>query len=162
MGWLRSYCPIASTVTERCGVSGGSDDGDQRLVRRARAKRGAHHDTLLSATRTDVAGDGRLPEPAEQPETRATARATVQWDQSIKVDQSGYGEKLALLDCQDEELLGNVERLREARRALVHEKAHFEYNDAGELTGELMTAQGEAQNARAVMLAVEKRFGLAD
>ena len=78
-----------------------------------------------------------------------------------KVDGSGYVAKLKLLDCRDEELLSNVERLRKARRELVHEKAHCEFNDAGEFTGELRGAQDEAENARAVMLAVEKRFGRA-
>lgn len=79
-----------------------------------------------------------------------------------KVDRYGYGAKLSLLDCRDEELLSNVERLRKARRELVHEKAHSAFNDAGEFTGELRGAQDEAENARAVMLAVEKRFALAD
>ena len=77
-----------------------------------------------------------------------------------KVDYSGYGAKLALLGCGDEDLLANVERLQQARRELVHEKAHFEFNDAREFTGELRGAQDEAENARAVMLAVEKCFGL--
>lgn len=79
-----------------------------------------------------------------------------------KIDRSGYGDKLTLLDCGDEELLRTAERLREARRELVHEKAHFEFNDAGEFTGELRAAQDEAENARVVMLAVENRFGLAN
>ena len=77
-----------------------------------------------------------------------------------KVDYSGYGDKLTLLGCGDEELLGNVDRLQQARRELVHEKAHLEFNDAGEFTGELRTAQDEAENARSVMLAVEEWFGL--
>ena len=76
------------------------------------------------------------------------------------VDYSGYGDKLALLGCGDEELLGNAERLQQARRELVREKAHLEFNDAGEFMGELKTAQDEAGNARAVMLAVENWFGL--
>ncbi len=79
-----------------------------------------------------------------------------------KVDHSGYRDKLTLLGCGDEELLVNVERLQHARRDLVHEKAHLEYNDAGQFTGELRTAQDEAENARTVMLAVEKWFGLPD
>ena len=77
-----------------------------------------------------------------------------------KVDHAGYRDKLTLLGCGDEELLGNVQRLQQVRRELVHEKAHLEYNDAGEFTGELRTAQDEAENARAVMLAVEEWFGL--
>ena len=77
-----------------------------------------------------------------------------------EVDYSGYRAKLELLDCRDEDLLVNVERLQQTRRELVHEKAHFEFNDAGEFTGELRGAQDEAENARAVTLAVEKWFGL--
>ena len=73
-----------------------------------------------------------------------------------------YRDKLTLLGCGDEDLLGNAERLQQARRELVHEKAHFEFNDAGEFTGELRTAQDEAESARAVMLAVEKGFGRCD
>ena len=79
-----------------------------------------------------------------------------------KVDHSGYRDKLNLLDCWDEELLRHVDRLQQVRRELVHENAHFEYNDAGEFAGELRIAQDEAENARAVMLTVEKRFGLPD
>ena len=79
-----------------------------------------------------------------------------------KVDYSSYADKLTLLGCGDEDLLGDVERLQKARRELVHEKAHFEFNDAGEFTGELRTAQDEAESARAVMLAVGEWFGLPD
>ena len=78
------------------------------------------------------------------------------------IDRSIYRDKLTLLGCGDEELLRYAERLREARRELVHEKAYLEFNDAGEFTGELRTAQDEAENARVVMLAVEKQFGLAN
>lgn len=78
------------------------------------------------------------------------------------VDHSVYEDKLTLLDCRDEELLKNAERLRQARRELVHEKAHSNFSDAGEFTGEIRAAQDEAENARAVMLAVEKWFGLPD
>ena len=79
-----------------------------------------------------------------------------------EVDREPYETKLDLLDCRDAELLKNVVRLRKGRRELVHEKAHFQFNDAGEFIGELRTAQDEAENARAVMLDVEKWFGLAD
>ena len=79
-----------------------------------------------------------------------------------KVDHYSYRGKLILLDCADEELLRKVDRLQQARRDLVHEKAHREYNDAGEFTGELRTAQDEAENARDVMLAVEQWFDLPD
>ena len=42
-----------------------------------------------------------------------------------KVDFSGYAAKLTLLGCGDEDLLRNAERLREARRELIHEKGAF-------------------------------------
>ena len=73
-----------------------------------------------------------------------------------KVDKYTYEKKLELLECSNEQLLGNVERLRTARRELVHEKAHSEYGDAGEFTGEQRTAQDEAENARAVIVEVRK------
>ena len=79
-----------------------------------------------------------------------------------RVDKSRYGAKLTLLGCRDEELLMNVDRLQNARNELVHEKAHFEFNDTGEFTGELRGAQDEAENARTIMLAVEKWLDQAD
>ncbi len=79
-----------------------------------------------------------------------------------KIDHSSYENKLRLLDCGDEELLRKVAQLQCARRELVHEKAHLEFNDAGDFTGKVRTAQDEAENARAVMLAVENRFGLSN
>ena len=78
-----------------------------------------------------------------------------------EVDKDPYETKLQLLGCEDEELLKKAVRLRRARRELVHEKAHSEFNDRGEFTGALRTAQEEAANARAVMVGVEKWFGLA-
>ena len=79
-----------------------------------------------------------------------------------EVDKDTYETKLELLGCGDEELLMKVVRLRRVRRELVHEKAHFEFNDRGEFTGALRTTQEEAENARAVMVGVEKWISLAD
>ena len=79
-----------------------------------------------------------------------------------EVDKDPYETKLQLLGCGEEELLKKVGRLRRVRRELVHEKAHFEFNDRGEFTGALRTAQEEAENARAVMVGVENWIGLAD
>ena len=73
-----------------------------------------------------------------------------------KVDRSPYEEKLRLLECGDERLLRNVNRLQIARKELVHEKAHFDFSESGEFTGKLMTAQDEAENARAVVVGVKK------
>ena len=77
-----------------------------------------------------------------------------------ELDRHPYERKLEALGCGDEVLIARAGRLRNARRELVHEKAHLEFNDEGEFTGELMTAQEEAKNARAVMEGVERRFGL--
>ena len=77
-----------------------------------------------------------------------------------QVDRWTYERKLKLLDCRDEKLLTMVGQLRRVRTELVHEKAHLEFNDTGEFTGELMMGQEEAENARAVMLGIEKWFDL--
>ena len=77
-----------------------------------------------------------------------------------ELDRNSYERKLEALRCGDEDLLRRAGRLRKSRRALVHEKAHLEFNDEGEFTSELMTAQEEAENARAVMEAVEHWFGV--
>ena len=77
-----------------------------------------------------------------------------------ELDRHPYERKLEALGCGDANLLRRAARLRNARRELVHEKAHLEFNDDGEFTGELMTAQGEAENARAVMEGVERWLGV--
>lgn len=77
-----------------------------------------------------------------------------------ELDRDTYERKLKALECDDEDLIGRAGRLRGARRGLVHEKAHLEFNDEGEFTGELMTAQDEANNARTVMERVEQWFGV--
>ena len=79
-----------------------------------------------------------------------------------KNDKSSYKHKLDLLDCKDDELLQNVERLRQARKGIVHEKAYCEFDNTGKFTGKLWRAQDEAENARVVMLSVEKWSGFAD
>ena len=69
-----------------------------------------------------------------------------------KVDRRlSYGQKLQLLGCTDERLLGLTARLQQSRRRLVHEKAHLDFNDEGVFTGEVTTAQCEAENAKKVM-----------
>lgn len=66
-------------------------------------------------------------------------------------DFKSYEEKLTLLGCTDEELLNSVSRFRKARRALVHEKAHFD-------DGEIRWAQKEAENAHGLLTAIYERF----
>ena len=74
-----------------------------------------------------------------------------------KVDRNkSYKEKLRLLKCDDDELLRNVERLRTARKEIVHEKAHFEFDNLGKFEGNFMLAQDEAENANEVMIGVTK------
>ena len=74
-----------------------------------------------------------------------------------EADGKPYEEKLKLLGCESTELLENVKRLRTARNELVHEKAHFEFNDAGKCTV-MRPAQDEAKNAKVVMTGVGKWF----
>ena len=73
-----------------------------------------------------------------------------------ELDRRPYERKLEALGCGDEDLRRRVVRLREARRELVHEKAHLEFNEEGEFTGELRTAQEEAEYARLVMEGIER------
>lgn len=73
-----------------------------------------------------------------------------------KLDYRRYECKLMALGCEDEDLLGRVGRLQDARRELVHEKAHREFSEEGEFRGELRITQDEAENARAVMEGVER------
>jgi hypothetical protein len=67
-----------------------------------------------------------------------------------------YEEKLKLLGITDEALLGSVSRFRAIRKALVHEKAHFD-------DGEIKTAQSEAENAHqwshAIHAQISKEMG---
>ena len=77
-----------------------------------------------------------------------------------ELDWRPYEGKLEALGCNDEDLLRRAVRLRKTRKGLVHEKAHLEFNDEGEFMGELLTAQEEAENARAVMEGVENWFGV--
>jgi len=58
-----------------------------------------------------------------------------------------YEEKLKLLGLADEKLLDRVLRFRTTRKALVHEKAHFD-------DGEIKTAQSEAENAHEMLNAI--------
>ena len=74
-----------------------------------------------------------------------------------KVDRRlSYGEKLPLLGCVDDQLLEWTRQLQGSRRQLVHEKALLEFTDEGVFTGEVKTAQDEAENARRVMVEVRK------
>lgn len=72
-------------------------------------------------------------------------------DRFKEYDFESYEEKLTLLGCTDEELLNSVSRFRKARRALVHEKAHFD-------DGEIRWAQKEAENAHGLLAAIYERF----
>ena len=72
-------------------------------------------------------------------------------DKFKEYDFKSYEEKLTLLGCIDQELLNSVSRFRQARKSLVHEKAHFD--DA-----EIRWAQKEAENAHELLLAVNEHF----
>lgn len=74
-----------------------------------------------------------------------------------KVDRRlSYGKKLQLLGCVDEHLLAWTGQLQESRRQIVHEKAHLDYTDEGVFTGEVKSAQDEADNARRVVVRVRE------
>lgn len=72
-------------------------------------------------------------------------------DRFNEYDFKSYEEKLTLLGCTDAELLNSVSRFRKARRALVHEKAHFD-------DGEIRWVQKEAENAHGLLAAIYERF----
>lgn len=66
-------------------------------------------------------------------------------------DFKSYADKLAALGCNDSTILDSARRFQESRRELVHEKAHFD-------GGQMKAAQDEADNANALLLAVEAAF----
>jgi hypothetical protein len=62
-----------------------------------------------------------------------------------------YEEKLQLLGCLDQQVINRVARFRKTRKALVHEKAHFN-------NGEIRRAQDEAENAFEILIALDEHF----
>lgn len=62
-----------------------------------------------------------------------------------------YEDKLELLGIADVDLLHCVSRFRKTRNEIVHEKAHFD-------SGEVKTAQKEAQIAYHIRQAIEREF----
>lgn len=62
-----------------------------------------------------------------------------------------YEKKLELLGCTDQDILDRVARFRKTRNSLVHEKAHFD-------SGEIITAQDEANNAHEMLIAINRHF----
>lgn len=68
-----------------------------------------------------------------------------------EVDFSSCEEKLRLLGCSNQEILDRVARFRKVRKALVHEKAHFD-------DGRIMKAQDEADNAYELLVALHNQF----
>ena len=64
-----------------------------------------------------------------------------------EVDYKSYEEKLRLVGIDDNSILEAAKRFKTARKALVHEKAHFD-------TGETQTAQDEARNAYQLLLTI--------
>ncbi|OYY73561.1 MAG: hypothetical protein B7Y40_08935 [Gammaproteobacteria bacterium 28-57-27] len=65
-----------------------------------------------------------------------------------ELDFKSYEEKLQLLGVSDQAILESAARYRKARKELVHEKAHFD-------SGELKSAQDEADNAYQLLLAID-------
>jgi hypothetical protein len=66
-------------------------------------------------------------------------------------DFKSYSDKMRLLGCSDQRVLDAAEKFRKCRKELVHEKAHFD-------TGEIKTAQDEADNAHQLLVAVDSLF----
>ena len=66
-------------------------------------------------------------------------------------DFKSYQDKLRLLGCSDQKVLGAAERFRKCRKELVHEKSHFD-------DGEIKTAQDEADNAYGLLAAIDAFF----
>ncbi len=64
-----------------------------------------------------------------------------------EVDYKSYEEKLRLVGIDDNSILEAAKRFKTARKALVHEKAHFD-------TGATKTAQDEARNAYQLLLTI--------
>lgn len=68
-----------------------------------------------------------------------------------EVDRSfSYEKKLELIGITDAELLGKIEKFRESRNKLVHEKAHFD-------SGTIKIAQEEAVLAKDILREVLNR-----
>jgi hypothetical protein len=65
-----------------------------------------------------------------------------------EVDCKSYEEELRLIGIKDESILESAARFRVARKALVHEKAHFD-------TGATQVAQDEAHNAYRLLWAID-------
>jgi hypothetical protein len=72
--------------------------------------------------------------------------------EKMKLDKPGktYEIKLKLLGCTDEKMIADVERFREMRNSLVHEKAYFDR--------EITIAQNEASVAQEMLIRIEKYF----
>ena len=68
-----------------------------------------------------------------------------------KYDRKSYPEKLRLLGCSDSAVLGSAERFQNCRKELVHEKAYLD-------TGQLKTAQDEADNAHQLLVSINSMF----
>lgn len=67
-------------------------------------------------------------------------------------DFKSYREKLTLLGVCDAMLLNDVEDFKSTRKKLVHEKAYFN-------SGEIKTAQDEAELAHRIMERISSEFG---
>ena len=66
-------------------------------------------------------------------------------------DFKPYEDKLRFLGCSDQSTLERATKFRKCRKALVHEKAHFD-------DGEIKLAQDEADNAHELLVAIDRQF----
>jgi hypothetical protein len=68
-----------------------------------------------------------------------------------KYDRKSYSEKLRLLGCSDNAVLASADRFQNCRKELVHEKAYLD-------TGQIKTAQDEADNAHQLLVSIDSMF----
>lgn len=66
-------------------------------------------------------------------------------------DSKSYEDKLRLLGCSHQQIIDRAKRFRKCRKALVHEKAHFD-------DGEIKLAQDEADNAHELLVGLYNQF----
>ena len=71
-------------------------------------------------------------------------------DEFIAYDRKSYERKLTRLGFSDQKVISCVEKFRESRRVLVHEKAYFD--------SDIRIAQDESQNAYEVFCIIGKFF----
>jgi len=68
-----------------------------------------------------------------------------------RYDYKSYADKLQLLGCSEQPIIEAAQRFQKCRKELVHEKAYFD-------SGQIRSAQEEADNAYHLLLAIDAWF----